>query len=90
MSWTNSYSLEQTGAFLKRVRREKGYTQEQFARKLGVSHATLSALENGSGVSAATLEKAMQYLGLRVVIVPRSAQVSVVEEGQDGWSPYGW
>ena len=24
MSWTNSYSLEQTGAFLKQVRKEKG------------------------------------------------------------------
>lgn len=90
MSWTNSYSLEQTGAFIKQVRREKGCTQEQFACKLGVSHATLSALENGAGVSAVTVEKALQHLGMRLVIVPRSAQVRVIEEGQDGWSPYGW
>ncbi len=90
MSWTNSYSLEQTGAFLKQVRKEHGYTQEQFARKLGISHATLSSLENGGSVSTATLEKAMQYLGLRLVIVPKSAQVRVTEEGQQGWSAYGW
>lgn len=90
MRWTNSYSLEQTGAFLKRVRKEKGYTQQQFADLIGVSHATLSALENGGGVSAQTLEKAWQYLGLRLVLVPKSAQVRVVEEGQDGWDPYGW
>ena len=63
MSWTNSYSLEQTGAFLKQVRKEKGYTQQEFADLIGVSHATLSALENGGGVSAQTLEKAWQYLG---------------------------
>ena len=44
MSWTSSYSLEQTGAFLKQVRKEKGYTQQEFADLIGVSHATLSAL----------------------------------------------
>lgn len=87
MSWTNSYSLEQTGAFLRQVRKERGLTQEQFARKLGVSHATLSALENGEGVSAATLERAWQLLDLRLVIVPKNAQVHVVERGQEGWSP---
>lgn len=90
MAWTNSYSLEQTGAFLKRLRKEKGFTQEQFARKLGVSHATLSALENGGSVSTKTLEKAWQLLGLRLVLAPRSAQVRVVEQGQEGWSPYDW
>ena len=90
MSWTNSYSLEQTGEFLQRVRKEKGHTQQGFADLIGVSHATLSALENGSGVSALTLEKAWQYLGLRLVLVPKDAQVSVVEEGQEGWDPYGW
>ena len=90
MSWTNSYSLEQTVAFLRQVRKERGLTQEQFARKLGVSHATLSALENGEGVSAATLERAWQLLDLRLVIVPKNAQVHVVERSQEGWSTYDW
>lgn len=75
---------------MRQVRKEKGLTQEQFARKLGVSHATLSALENGEGVSATTLEKAWQLLGLRLVIVPKNAQVHVVEHGQEGWSSYDW
>lgn len=75
---------------MRQVRKEKGLTQEQFARKLGVSHATLSALENGEGVSAATLEKAWQLLGLRLVIVPKNAQVHVAEHGQEGWSSYDW
>ena len=57
MSWTNSYSLKQTGAFIKKVRKEKNYTQDQFSEMLGVSHATLSALENGKSVSSNTLQK---------------------------------
>ena len=77
MSWTNSYSLEQTGAFLKKTRREKGYTQDEFSEILGVSHATLSALENGKGVSSKTLQKALNFLGLKIVILPKSAWVSI-------------
>ena len=90
MSWTNSYSLQQTGAFLKCLRKEKGYTQDQLAAKLGVSHATLSALENGGSVSTKTFESAWQFLGLRLVLVPKTAQIRVIEEGQEGWTPYGW
>ena len=90
MSWTNSYSLEQTGEFLKQLRKEKGFTQEQLANALGISHATLSTLENGGSVSTKTLERVWQFLGLRLVLVPKTAQVSVIEEGQKGWDPYDW
>jgi len=79
MNWTNSYSLTQTGAFLKAARRSKGFTQDEFAKMIGVSHATLSALENGKGVSTQTLDKALNYLGLRLVIVEKSAKVEVAE-----------
>ena len=80
MLWTNSYSLQQTGAFLKKVRREKGYTQDEFAEMLGVSHATLSALENGKSVSSKTLQNALSYLGLKLVILPKSAQADIVPD----------
>ena len=79
MVWTNSYSLVQTGAFIKAVRKEKGYTQIEFSEVIGVSHATLSALENGKGVSTHTLEKALNFLGLRLIIVEKSAEVRVTE-----------
>jgi HTH-type transcriptional regulator/antitoxin HipB len=79
MAWTNSYSLKQTGAFLKSERKQRGLTQDEFAAMLGVSHATVSSLENGGTVSAKTLEKALNFLGLRIVIVPKSAVVTVVE-----------
>lgn len=78
--WTNSYTLEQTGEFLRDVRRARGIRQDEFARQLGVSHTTLSNLEQGKNTSTKTLERALQYLGLRVVIVPKGARVSVSEE----------
>lgn len=79
MSWTNAYSLKQVGDCLKKVRKERGYTQQEFAELIGVSHATLSSMENGSPVRSCHLERALQFLGLRVVIVPKSAQVAVCE-----------
>lgn len=85
MTWTNVYSFEQLGAFLKAARKEKGYTQNEFAEILCVSHATLSALENGRGVSSATLEKAIQFLGFRLAIVPKSAHVAVTEQERREW-----
>lgn len=52
---------------------------------LGISHATLSALENGRSVSTLTLERALQWLGLRLVVLPKSADARVTlfhpEEG---------
>lgn len=87
--WTNSFTLEQLGEFLQDVRRERDLTQAQFARRLGISHATLSNLEQGRPVSSATLQKAIQMLDMRMVIAPKSARVLVEEaEGraQEGGS----
>jgi len=77
MKWTTSYSLEQTGAFLRTARKAKGLTQYEFSKMIGVSHAAISYLENGKGVSTQTLNKALNYLGLCLVIVDMSAKVTV-------------
>lgn len=79
MNWTNSYSLEHTGAFIQIIRKQKGYTQAEFSEMIGVSHATLSALENGRNVSAKVLMKALNYLGLKLVIAPKTALVELTE-----------
>lgn len=85
MEWSNIYSMEQLGAFLKQYRRARGLTQNDYAEMLGISHATLSALENGRSVSTLTLERALQWLGLRLVVLPKSADARVTlfdpEEG---------
>ncbi len=41
---------EQIGSFLKELRKEKDYTQEQIAEKFGVSNRTVSRWENGNNM----------------------------------------
>ena len=77
--WTNSYSLEQLGEFLQDVRKSRGIRQADFAQRLGVSHTTLSNLENGKNTSTQTLQLALQLLGLRLVVVPKTATIRVYE-----------
>lgn len=77
--WTNSYTLEQLGEFIKECRKEQGYTQDEFANLLSVSHTTLSNLECGKNTSTETLQGALALLGLRLVVAPRTAQVTVEE-----------
>lgn len=79
MSWTNVYGLDQLGSFLQKARKEKGYTQDEFAEIIGASHATLSALENGKSVSSQTLMRAVSDLGLKLVVLPKGAQAEVHE-----------
>ena len=75
--WTNAYSYEEIGQFLREARRARGITQAQMAKKLGFSTVTLSALETGKNVSSAKVERYLQMLGYRMVIVPKTAQVEV-------------
>ena len=75
--WTNAYSYEDIGQFLREARRARGITQAQMAKKLGFSTVTLSALETGKNVSSAKVERYLQMLGYRMVIVPKTAQVEV-------------
>ena len=49
------------------------------ARKLGFSSVTLSALETGKNVSAVKVDRYLQQLGFRMVIVPKGADVEVAE-----------
>lgn len=77
--WTNAYSLEDVGEFLSEARKSKGITQVRMAKKLGFSPVTLSALETGKNVSSQKVERYLQMLGYRVVIVPKSADVKVSE-----------
>ncbi len=77
--WTNAYSLEALGEFLQEARKEKGIKQKEMAETLGFSSVTLSALENGKNVSAAKIERYLQMLGYRIVILPKTADCRVIE-----------
>lgn len=77
--WTNAYSCEDLGEFLREARKEKGYTQAQMAERLGFSPVTLSALETGKHVSSQKIERYLQMLGYRIVVLPKSASIEVHE-----------
>lgn len=79
--WTNSYSTEDIGRHVAALRRAAGYSQADYAGLLGVNRSTLSSLENGGAVSSVLLVRALAGLGSRIVIVPRSAEVDVVDHG---------
>lgn len=80
--WVNAYSTEEIGRHIAELRRAQGVSQAEFAEELGVSRATLSSLENGGSVSARLLVRALRRLGSRIVVVPKSAEVTVNEIGQ--------
>jgi len=77
--WTNAYSFQDVGEFLRDARKARGITQAQMAEQLGFSTVTLSALETGKNVSSAKIEKYMHVLGYRLAVVPKSARVEVLE-----------
>ncbi len=77
--WSNIYSYEDLGSFLQEARKEQGITQKEMAKILGFSSVTLSALETGKNVSAAKVERYLQMLGFRIVVLPKSADCQVKE-----------
>lgn len=77
--WTNAYSRKALGEFLAAARKERNVSQVEMARQLGFSPVTLSALETGKSVSSTKIERYLQMLGYRLVIVPKSAKVEVIE-----------
>ena len=54
---------KQLGAKIKRIRQNRGYTQEQLAEKVNIATRTLCGIENGENfVTAETLEKVFEVL----------------------------
>ena len=54
---------KQLGARIKKLRQDKGYSQEQFAEKLGIAPRTLCGIEIGKNFfKADTLEKILETL----------------------------
>ncbi|WP_273209842.1 helix-turn-helix domain-containing protein [Runella zeae] len=57
--------MEKIELKLKRLRYEKGYTQEEIAMKLGISQATYSILESGqSKLDVEMMYKIVKVYGL--------------------------
>ena len=63
-------NLLELGNRVKTLRKERGLTQEMLAKKVNISRATLSKLENGNiaQVSIVTLNDILNHLGYELDI----------------------
>jgi transcriptional regulator with XRE-family HTH domain len=73
--------LETIGALFKEARRRSRQTQEELARPLGMSRATLSALEHGRcmEIGVRKLTALLQSVGLDLYVGPRRARPTLEE-----------
>jgi len=58
-----NYNIKESGMRLKHLRKKRGYTQESFAKEIGISHRTYSGIESGAhSTSIETLVEIAQVL----------------------------
>ncbi|MGC8677305.1 MAG: helix-turn-helix domain-containing protein [Hydrogenobaculum sp.] len=65
---------EKLGKFIKKKRKEKGWTQEEFANITGLSRQTLSKIESGvvARITIIHMETILRHLGYDICIVPHN------------------
>lgn len=70
-----------TGLLLRESRRQLGLTQAELAKRLGMSRATISQLENGVVAELGMRKLAMvcERLGLEIVVRPRAQRLTLHE-----------
>ena len=63
-------NLLDLGKTIKTLRKEKGLTQQELAKKSGISRVTLSKLENGyiANISIVTINQVLSLLGYEIDI----------------------
>lgn len=71
--------LSEIGPLLKEARKKSGLSQEQLARPLSMSRATISALESGrcEEIGFAKLASLLETLGLEVNVAPRTSRPTI-------------
>jgi transcriptional regulator with XRE-family HTH domain len=74
------------GSWLKDMREEKGYTQDDLAEKMGVTRTTIAKIENGQwnfGVDTITLFAI--HLDFYQFFVPKSSKSDLAKTMRDRW-----
>ena len=77
MSENHEIDKEKFGAFLARLRKEKGLTQKELAERTGINQADISKLENGTrNPSLKLLKRLADGMGmdLKLVFTPKEPQ----------------
>jgi len=69
------------GALFKKARRQSRLTQGELARRLGMSRATLSALESGrcEEIGVRKLTALVESVGLELFVAPRRGRPTLDE-----------
>ena len=72
-------TLADLGPLLQQARREAKLSQAQLAKPLGMSRATISAIESGrcEEIGFAKLSALLDLVGLEVVVAPRKGRPTV-------------
>lgn len=72
-------TLADLGPLLRQARREAKLSQEQLAKPLGMSRATISAIESGrcEEIGFAKLASLLDLVGLEVLVAPRKGRPTV-------------
>lgn len=61
----NYYDVQESGKRIKKLRKQKGYTQRSFADEIGISPRTYSGIESGAhSTSIETLVEISKVLGI--------------------------
>lgn len=77
--WMRTRGATALAQALSHCRQGAGLTQEQLARRLRVNRTTLLDMEAGRNKALTRAAEALTLLGYDLVIVPRSAGVTVTE-----------
>jgi transcriptional regulator with XRE-family HTH domain len=72
-------TLQELGPMLKQARKRAKLSQEQLARPLGMSRATVSALEGGrcDEIGFAKLAALFDLLGMELALAPRKSRPTI-------------
>lgn len=70
------------GSLIVEARGDRGWTQQELARRCSVGRMTISRAENGEPVSSSTVLRIVSELGLKVMVTAKQARVTVVGHGQ--------
>lgn len=63
---------ERLGKFIRQKKKEKGWTQEEFAKRVGLSRQVISNLENGKlgSIRFVKMEQILRVLGYDLCLTP--------------------
>ena len=70
-----AYSANDLGRAIKRLRTERGMTQDALGQWCGVSRQTVVSMEHGGPVAVTIALKAITLLGAKVIVAPKDVIV---------------